>query len=222
MAEPFLVARGAGPLAEDPGGQALGKLEARRVVQERQSLERGVGTEAARTSLHAAWSVKRGQKWMRCRPPEVCIKPAAITVGARIGLPWPLHLTQGHDAAGLGWEDARPPDNRRQEAAGGQRRVADQLGVKAQTALPPEQTVIGIDGLPFGAWSRSLAVGRRADDQAVNCLRAPRLIHELAGQPVEQLGMTRGRSLCAEVVVGFDQAAAESTLARSGSPRPAP
>ncbi len=43
-------------------------------------------------------------------------------------------------------------------------------------------------------------------------LLAPASVHELAGQPVEQLGMTGGRSLGAEVVVGLDQAAAEIRL----------
>ena len=43
-------------------------------------------------------------------------------------------------------------------------------------------------------------------------LLAPAPVHELAGQPIEQLGMAGGGALRAEVVVGLDQAAAEIRL----------
>src|SRR4029077_13176751 len=41
---------------------------------------------------------------------------------------------------------------------------------------------------------------------------APVMVHQFAGQPIEQLGMAGGRALRPEVVVGLDQAAAEIHL----------
>ena len=74
---------GGGPLAQDPSGQALGDLDEGRVVEQRQRLERRVGSEPARAGLHAAGRVEGRQERMRRGPPEERVEPAAIAVRAR-------------------------------------------------------------------------------------------------------------------------------------------
>ena len=124
-----------------------GNLDEGRVVQERQGLERRVGTETARAGLDASGSIESRQEGVRRGPPEERIEPPAIAVGAGVGLPRPPHLTQVHHAVGLRRKDARTAHDAREQAAARQGGVADQFGVEAQPSLPPEQSIVGIDRL---------------------------------------------------------------------------
>ena len=68
-----------------------------------------------------------------------------------------------------------------------------------------------------------LPVGGRGDDQPVQRLEAPAAVHELAGQPVEQLGMARRpRPGCRSPRRVRDQAGAEVRLPDPVDERPAP
>ena len=51
-------------------------------------------------------------------------------------------------------------------------------------------------------------------------LLVPAALHELHGQPVEQFGMGRRRSLGTEILTGFDDAAAEVDLPDLINPHP--
>ncbi len=215
MPDPLAIGRRLGSILEDPGREPASDLDKRRVVEQGQRLERGVGSQPTRAGLHAARRVEGRQERVRSGPPEEGIEPAPVTVRAGIGPPGAFHLAEVHDALGLGREDARAAEDSRQEPAAGQGRVADQLGVQPEPRLSPEQPVVGIDRLSLGANPRCLAVCRRAHDQTMDGLETPVAIHQLAGQPVEQLGMAGGRALGPEVVVGLDQARARNTPARS-------
>ena len=150
--EPIAVGRGVGPLGQDPGGQPLGDLDQGRVVEQRQRLERRVGSQPPRAGLHAAGRVEGRQERMRRRPPEDRCRgrgdsgsgPTSATQGRFI---WPSVITP----SGWGGKTLGPPILRRQQTAAREGRVADQLGVQPQPRLPPEQPVVGIDRLPLGS-----------------------------------------------------------------------
>ena len=150
---------------------------------------------------------------MRRGPPEEGVEAAAIAVRAGVGLPRPLHLAQVHHAVGLGRKDARARRScvvRRPLHVRAASRISS--ASSRRRACRQSRRLSGSIAWPSRPHARRLAIGRRAHDQPVDRLLAPAAIHQLAGQPVEQLGMAGGRALGAEVVVGLDQAAAEIGL----------
>ena len=97
-------------------------------------------------------------------------------------------------------------------------RIAHDLGVQAQTGLPGEQAVVGVDDGKFGAGLRGLPIRGGSDDQAMNMLEAPRCGFRIRGlekfvpQPVKEFRVRGRNALRAEIVFGFDEALAEVLL----------
>ena len=70
-------------------------------------------------------------------------------------------------------EDARPADLLRQQAAGPQRRVADQLGLQPHARAAGQQPVVRVVGQQLRRHPRGLPVGRAGHDQPVQLLERP-------------------------------------------------
>ena len=105
--------------------------------------------------------------------------------------------------------DARAPDPADEEAARGERAVADLLGGEP-VRRPAAEPLVGrvrLEGLGVG--HRGLAVGGGEHDAPLERLQVPAGVDEGAGEPVEQLRVGRKPALAAEVRRGRDQPAAE-------------
>ena len=131
----------------DTRGQPVGNLDKSWIVQKSKGLQRRVGTETAGAGLHATGCIECCQEGVGRGSPKKRIEPAAIAVGAAVGLPRPSHLAQVHHAVRLWGKDARTAYDARQQTAARQGGVADQFGVETQTNLPPEQSIVGIGRL---------------------------------------------------------------------------
>ena len=91
--------------------------------------------------------------------------------------------------------------------------VAQRFGIEPADVLPPEKLVLGIDGGRPSAVSRDdLPIRGRHHDQSMQFLDRPAALHELDGQPIEQLGMRRPCAAVAEIVRRRDEARAEMLL----------
>ena len=191
----------------------LGDLDHGRVVEQRQRLERRVRPEPARAGLHAAGRVEGRQERERRGPPEEGVEPAADSGSGPASafhsrFIWPSVMTP----SGWGGKTLGPPIRAASSPLHASAASRISSASSRSRACRQSKPVVGIDRLPLRPHARRLPVGRRGHDQAVDLLEAPAALHELAGQPVEQLRMARRRSLGAEVVVGLDQAAAEVGL----------
>ena len=65
-----------------------------------------------------------------------------------------------------------------------------------------EQLVVRVAGDQLRRDGGRLLIGGRADDEPVDVLEAPTVVHQLDGEPVEQFGMRRRLALRAEVLGG--------------------
>ena len=97
-------------------------------------------------------------------------------------------------------------------AANGEDRVPHLLRLEPAEVEPPEQVVLGVEREGLGIGPGCHPVGVRGDDQAMHRLERPSLGDELAGQPVEQLGMGWRRPFVAEIAGGADHPPAEVML----------
>ena len=117
-----------------------------------------------------------------------------------------------HDSRDLVREDAGPPHLAAKQAANGQGLIPNDLGLQAQTRLPRQQPIPRISLGQVRPVCGGLAVGAGRDNQPLDRFYAPTLIHELTGQPVQQLRMRGGRAAHAKVVFRFHQAQAKIPL----------
>ena len=112
--------------------------------------------------------------------------------------------------------DARPAERRVELAADGEHGVADLLGVEPMDHPLPDQSILRVHRAGRGELRLRppgrLAVRRRGQDHPMDRLPAPPSGHELARQPVEQLGMAGRLPQPAEVAGSADQAASEVIL----------
>src|SRR6266705_2227860 len=72
-----------------------------------------------------------------------------------------------------------------------------------------EQSVGRVLRVEFGCDSGGLAISRRSDDQTMQRLDAPPVVHELAGEPIEQFGMGRRFAAHSKVLRRVHDAVAE-------------
>ena len=107
---------------------------------------------------------------------------------------------------------ARAADQQVELAADGERRVADLLRREPPRVEPPEEVVGRIDPGRVGVERRRHAVSVRVDDQPVQRLEPPFMSDQPAREPIEELGVGRGRAELAEVVRAADDAPAEVVL----------
>ena len=122
---------------------------------------------------------------IRALPPDV--KPAPVLVRAGAGfisadreiqvLPVPVGLIRF---------DAWPADFFRQQSGNRQRVIAHQFGVQTPAALGCQFAIERIALLNFFRENRGLLVGVAVGDQADHMFHVPAVVHEFAGQPVQQ------------------------------------
>ena len=114
--------------------------------------------------------------------------------------------------SGTGGKKLGPPRLRIQQAGGGEHRVAGHFGVDAKPRAAGQQPILRIALQQLVGKSRVLAIGRRGDDRSQQVLQAPIVLHEVDGQPIEQLGVRRRRGANAEVLGRFHDPDAEHRL----------
>ena len=134
-----------------------------------------------------------------------------IVTLAGIGGHRPLHGRDLHLSGQLG-VDARAALLEVQEPAHREHGVAEPFAFETAAVHAPYEAVLGIDLRRVGTPLAGLAVSRRGDHELVDGLEAPAAGHEIAREPIEQLGM-RGRVADdAEIAGRGDDAAAEMVL----------
>ena len=109
-------------------------------------------------------------------------------------------------------EDGRATDFFHEQAAAGERLIADHLGGETMTRPTGEPEVFRIVGHDLGRGETALAVGLGEDDGFEESFYVPAGADEFTGEPVEELGVFGAVGLVAEVVDGFDQALAKERL----------
>ena len=82
----------------DAESEPLGNFEKRRVVEERQGLERRVRANASTAGTECVRAIENGQGRMGGRPKEKGVKASAKSIFPGIGLPSSLDLTKAHHA----------------------------------------------------------------------------------------------------------------------------
>ena len=188
----------------------------RLVVGQRQGLQRRVrARRGACRPRRASGASNVLQERIRARSPEIRVHAAAIAVGA-LALAPELHLLrEAIDSLGLRRIDARPADLGESAVRWRPAPRRESLRPRAATAAAGRAACCTDRPRPGRrACVRRLPIGGAGDDQPVQRLQAPAAVDELAGQPVEQLGMRRPVALRAEIVLRLDQAAGRSTPAR--------
>lgn len=167
--------------ALDASGERAGELKKLEIIEERERLERRVGTESARARAKTIGCIEHRDGGMRGRAPMVRVESAAVAVGAGAGDPGAFGLTEVHDAVGLGREDRRAAKLRLEETAGGEGDVADEFGVEAETVLAGEKFVERVGEIEVGSGQGSALISSGSDDETVDGLHAPVLGGELRG-----------------------------------------
>ena len=195
------------------GAEGAGGLHEHLVVEERERLERAVGDVAAGDARFAGRSVEGRRHRERGGALDERVERTAVAVFAFAGLPFDASVGAfaGH-AGGLRRIDAGSAHLGGEQAGGAERAVADEFGVEAEAAAAGEQEVLAI---LFGELRRHdgrLLVRGAGDDQAMELLHRPAGLHELDGEPVEQLRVGRRLALVAEVLERAHEAAAEEGL----------
>src|SRR5262249_47398480 len=110
--------------------------------------------------------------------------------------------------------DFGPADCGIELTADSQHGVADDFRFHAAWVHAPKINVLGISlriGIIGFASRGAHPVSLRSDDQAMNALHAPAALHELHGEPVEQLRMRRQLAVLAEISNAGNDRAAEMT-----------
>ena len=87
--------------------------------------------------------------------------------------------------------------------------VAHRFVFEPAAVEAPQQAVVRVAGDLLWRRTAGLLVGGRSHDEAVQPLDRPAVLDEIAGQPVEQVGVGRRLGAQAEVAGGLDQSAAE-------------
>ena len=196
------------PLREGARG-----LEVLHVVHQHECLERRVAALAAHAELLAARRVegrhaRRGRgaldERVEAAPPErlAVVALVGLRVAAGVGHRLP-------DVVGLVGAHALAAERRHEQAAHGERVVADHLGVEAEARAARVKAVLRVGGNFLRRGLRVLPVGRGGHEQLQELLHVPALLAERDGQPVEQLRVRRRFALRAEVGGGLHEAGAE-------------
>ena len=153
--------------------QRARSLDKSRVVQQGQRLKRTIGTNAARACRRAVGRVEQPQGRMQRRAEPERIEAPPIAVRTERRRPCLLYLRSLHPAGRDRRINARAAEGRIQQAAGGKRRVANDLRLHAEPRLARQQSIPGIALFQIRTLARRLPVNRRSNDQAMNRLLAP-------------------------------------------------
>src|SRR5262249_32535982 len=115
-------------------------------------------------------------------------------------------------SSGLWRLDRRTADLLDQQAAGEERLITQHLGVEPEAWTARQQAVSRVLG-QAGLGHLCGLTGGRTPHPALHCLLdVPAVVHELHGQPVEQLRMAWRFALGAEILSRLDQTGAEQLL----------
>src|SRR5947209_7574240 len=98
MVDAIAIAGLAWPIAHDASRKCLSDLDHGRVVKKRQRLERGVGAQPSRASLHASGRIEGRQERKRRGSPEERIDAPSKSIWAAFRRPLAPHLAQAHDS----------------------------------------------------------------------------------------------------------------------------
>ena len=142
----------------------------------------------------------------RVERPAIAVRPGLLVPGQR-------RVTRAQQALGNRRIDAWAAELWIQQAAGGQRDVADDLPLDAKPRAAGQQPIVtDLARHSSGVDVRRLPIRGRVHDQPVHCFEAPAGVHELAGQPIEQFRMAGRFALHAEILARADDARAEVRL----------
>ena len=211
-----LVRRLGAGLGFESAREALGLVEQEPAVHQHQRL-RGHGGLLAAFAVHLHHRCVEGvQQGERSRAPDLDVdgSPELLAMERDIDghLVVALRLVDPDDDLAV---DVGSDRNRRTElvgadrAADGEDRVTDRFGVEALERFVPVEAVLGIAGIPLAVVRRGLAVGGGSEDQAMESLQLPSVLHEIVGEPVEEFGMRRALAHGTEIRGRADEAAAE-------------
>ena len=189
------------------------------VIHQGERLERRIGSAATDAGEFARGSVESGHGRRGRGALDKRVKAAAVERVAVV-----LHVGFGVAAAeGDGFPDVdrlvgadrRAADFRAEETAERERLIAQNFGVEAEARGAGEQFVFRIKREQFRRDVGILAIGAGGDEQANEGFYVPAGAHELAGEPVEQLGMRRGIALRAEIAGRADEAGTKELLPKT-------
>ena len=201
---------GGAAFLEETTGERLAGFDEDRIVEGHEGLERRVGTVAAD---HAGLAV-RGVEGR-----EAGVGRAATRVGVKAAAP-AVFAGAGHPVAGAAEGDAQAqvgahrPDGfaehlGAEEAAHGERLVAEHLAGGTEARAAGDQTIVGVAFVALRIARGGLAVGAGVQEEREHLLRIPAAGDELAREPVEQLRMDGQVALAAELLARTHDAHAE-------------
>ena len=218
-----------------PLGKAVGRLDERRLVQQRQCLQRRVGPRPLHRAGLAVGGIEDQHRGRPCRPLPDCVHRPPVAAGAGIGFVSPEVAVLARlvpDAIRHPGPHAWSAERRHEQARGSQRRIADGLAWQPDPVRPSQQPVGRILGELLGRHGRLLPVGAARQHHLDEGLHVPGLgrlpvhgrhrarFHELRRQPVEQFRVARILCLAAEVFARLHQARAEEPFPHPVHPHP--
>src|SRR5207302_8041905 len=142
------------------------------------------------------------------------IKRPSIFVGAGLMLPWERRIAgrRLENKCRRGRHNAGAADLVVEQPAGSESDVPDDFAFHSEAWTAREQTIVRIFFVDFGRHLGGLTVGRTVDDQPVDMLQAPLVLHKVARKPIEQLGMRWRVALHSEIFGRGQNPGAKVTL----------
>ncbi len=191
-------------------GEDLGLLEDEVTVEEIEGLKRCGGATAFGDSLAGIGTIEGSEDLFPFLPDFGHVDHASPVFGA-VGLLGMIVADVFH--LHFEWTESWTTCTLKiQRTAHGKYGVADAFGFEATKRESPEQSGSGIDLHGFGARDIGLLPGGGMENQALDVLERPLILHQFHGQPVEELGMGRRSSIESEVTGSVDDSCAEMKL----------
>ena len=107
---------------------------------------------------------------------------------------------------------ARPAHPAIQGPGRGENAVANRFRFQTPRRKPPQEAAPGIDACGILIRPTGLLEGLRVQHQSQRLLHRPAIRHKLCRQPIQQLGMSRNRSIFPKIARGIHQARSENEL----------
>ena len=194
--------------------EGFGGFHAHRFIEHHERLQRGVALGSADAGRFAVRNIKGAQERIRRAAAAEDIDAAAILLRTFLDLPREGRVAGGflEEMRRRGWHDGASADFRIEQAAHGELNVAHHFTLDSETRSASKQAVVGVAIEQLWRDLAGLLVGFTRHDKSQQLLRAPVVLHELDGQPVEQFWMTRRRALRAQVFGSLDQTGAKDSL----------
>ena len=210
-----------GRIANNDLGKATGRLNKTRVVEQRESLLRGVRLGAQTRAFVPVGGVEIGQHRVEKSPLPMHVKPAPPLAIVLFGLK--RAFGKLHVAVKILREinmGARAADIATEQARDGKRVVADKLRIQTARVLRRQKPVRRIHLPELRPLPRGALVCFRAHDEPDHVPKIPTALLKLGGQPVEQFGVTGRLSLRPQVIEHGAEARPEKLLPQPIHHRP--